>query len=448
MTINLFAFYAACTALLLFVLGVLTLPLLRRGGRHDLAPDAEAAQVAVHRDQLREIERERAAGTLNETQFAAARGQIEARLGEELAAMPRTAEAVPRRPANSHASWRGPASLVAAATAAVVIAGAWALYARLGTPQAIERQPGQVVNSDLATAGKAATPDGAPLPSMEVLAQRLALKLRTQTPDDAEGWALLARSYVEIKQYREAADAFAQAAKRIPDDATLLADYADALGMSRGKTLRGEPAALVQRALKADPNHPKALALAASAAFDDKQYRDAIAYWERLRAMLAPTSDDARGIEANIAEARALLDGTAGSGAAPTDASARPGPGPTPIAASGDKISGTVRVAPELAAKVGRGDTLFVYAKSVSGPAMPLAIVRAGTDAFPFAFRLDDSQAMLPELRLSRVSEVALTARVSHRGSATPQPGDLQGTVQPVKVGSSGVEVIIDQVVR
>ena len=44
--------------------------------------------------------------------------------------------------------------------------------------------------------------------------------------------------------------------------------------------------------------------------------------------------------------------------------------------------------------------------------------------------------------------EVALTARVSRRGSASPQPGDLQGTVQPVKVGSSGVEVIIDQVVR
>lgn len=447
MTINMFAFYAACTALLLFVLGVLTVPLVRRGGRHDPAPDAETAQVTVHRDQLREIERERAAGTLNEAQFAAARGQIEARLGEELAAMPRAEESAPQRATSPHAGWRGPAGLVAAATAAVVIAGAWALYARLGAPQAIERQPAQAVNPELAAAGKAVAPDGAPLPSMEILAQRLALKLRTQTPDDGEGWALLARSYVEIKQYREAADAFAQAAKRIPNDATLLADYADALGMSKGKTLRGEPAALAQRALKIDPNHPKALALAASAAFDDKQYRDAIVYWERLRAMLAPTSDDARGIEANIAEARALLDGTAVLVAAPGGASAGAGD-PAPIAASGDKISGTVRVAPELAAKVGRGDTLLVYAKSVSGPAMPLAVVRAGTDALPFAFRLDDSQAMLPELRLSRVSEVALTARVSRRGSATPQPGDLQGTLQPVKVGSSGVELVIDQVVR
>ena len=445
---NLFAFYAACTALLLFVLGVLTVPLLRRGGQRHVAPDLETAQVAVHRDQLREIERERAAGTLTETQFAAARGQIEARLGEELATMPRPPQAVPGRLADLRTGWRNPMWLVAAATAAVVIAGAWSLYAQLGTPQAIVNEAGQTASATAARAAKTTTTDGAPLPSMEVLAQRLALKMRTQTPDDGEGWALLARSYVEIKQYREAADAFAQATKRIPNDATLLSDYADALGMAKGKTLRGEPAALVQRALKADPNHPKALALAASAAFDDKQYRDAIAYWERLRAMLAPTSDDARGIEANIAEARALLDGRSAPLAAPVDVSAGTVPVTTPAAPSGSAISGTVRVAPELTAKVASGDTLFVYAKAVTGPQMPLAIVRANTAGFPFAFRLDESQAMLPELRLSRVSEVALTARVSHRGTATPQAGDLQGTVQPVKVGSSGVEVVIDQVVH
>ena len=444
---NLFAFYAACTALLLFVLGFLTVPLLRRGGQGHVAPDLETAQVAVRRDQLREIERERAAGTLTETQFAVARGHIEAQLGEELAATP-PAQVAAGRVVDPRRGWRDPIGLVVAATAAVVIAGAWALYAQLGAPQAIVNDAGKAAGATIAGAARTTTTDGAPLPSMEVLAQRLALKMRTQTPDDGEGWALLARSYVEIKQYREAADAFAEATKRIPNDATLLADYADALGMAKGKTLRGEPAALVQRALKADPNHPKALALAASAAFDDKQYRDAIAYWERLRALLAPTSDDARGIEANVAEARALLDGRSVPLAAPGDASTGVLPVATPAAPGGSVISGTVRVAPELTAKVASGDTLFVYAKAVTGPQMPLAIVRANTPGFPFAFRLDESQAMLPELGLSRVSEVALTARVSHRGTATPQPGDLQGTVQPVKVGSSGIEVTIDQVVR
>jgi cytochrome c-type biogenesis protein CcmH len=79
---------------------------------------------------------------------------------------------------------------------------------------------------------------------------------------------------------------------------------------------------------------------------------------------------------------------------------------------------------------------------------MPLAILRTRSATFPYAFRLDDHQAMLPELSLSRVAEVALTARVSHGGAATPQVGDLQGIVQPVKVGTSGVDLLVDQVVH
>jgi cytochrome c-type biogenesis protein CcmH len=282
---------------------------------------------------------------------------------------------------------------------------------------------------------------------MDVLAQRLALKLRTQTPDDGEGWALLARSYVELKQYREAADAFSRAVKRIPSDATLLADYADALGVANGKTLRGEPAALVQRALKADPKHPKALALAASAAFEDKKYRHAIDYWEELRTLLTPTSDEAKGIEANIAEANALLG--AKSVAAPTSlAAALAAAVDAAPTSGGGAISGTVRVAPDLAEKVSSGDTLLVYAKAVARSGPPLAVVRVAATGLPLAFRLDDSQAMVPELRLSSVSEVALTARVSHSGAATPQSGDLQGVIQPVKVGAQGVELVMDQVVR
>ena len=437
MSTHLFAFYAASTALVLFALAALVVPLVRRGRAGRAAPDPVSAQVAVYRDELRELERELNAGTLTQEQFTSARREIEARLAEDIRTVPPT----PQRPSagRGRGGWRNPLGIVAAAIAVIVAGGSWWLYARLGAPLAIEatgQAPGGAVNT------KADAGARTPLPSMEVLAQRLALKMRTQTPDDGEGWALLARSYVEIKQYREAADAFAQAAKRIPNDATLLADYADALGMANGKTLRGEPTALAQRALKTDPKHPKALALAASAAFEEKKYREAIAYWQRLGAVLAPGSDEARGVEANIAEAQALLAGKPPVAAAavetPTDAAP----------AQGGSISGTVRIAPELAAKLGRDDTLFVYARALTGPAMPLAIVRAKAAEFPFAFQLDDSQAMLPEMRLSRVSDVALTARVSQHGAATPEKGDLQGSIQPVKVGSRGIDLVIDQVVR
>lgn len=441
MSTNLFAFYAACTALLLFVLGVLIVPLLRRGNSRRVAPDAEAASSAVYRDQLREIEIDVAAGTLTVEQGALVRHEVISRLAEDLADTP--VATTPPRPARL--GWRSPMGAAIAGTVVVVVAGAWGLYARLGAPTAIESETPRA--SQPAIAGAPVAGERAPIPGMDVLAQRLALKLRTQTPDDGEGWALLARSYVELKQYREAADAFSRAVKRIPNDPTLLGDYADALGMANGKTLRGEPAALVQRALKVDPKHPKALALAASAAFEDKKYRQAIGYWEELRALLAPTSDEARGIEANIAEANTLLG--AKSLAAPTSvAEALAAAVDAAPASGGGAISGTVRVAPELAAKVSSGDTLLVYARAVARSGPPLAVVRVAATALPLAFRLDDSQAMVPELRLSSVSEVALTARVSHSGAATPQSGDLQGIIQPVKVGAQGVELVMDQVVR
>jgi cytochrome c-type biogenesis protein CcmH len=433
MSTNLFAFYAASTALVLFVLAVLVAPLLRRGGPGRMAPDPTSSDVAVYRDGLRELERDLAAGTLTQDQFAAARGELEARLAEDL----RTAPAA-TRPVTAGAArrgWGSPLGIVTAATAVLVAGGSWWLYARLGAPQAIES------TGMSQRGGGASAKADAPLPSMEVLAQRLALKMRTQTPDDGEGWALLARSYVELRQYREAADAFAQAAKRVPNDATLLADYADALGMANGRTLRGDPAGLAQRALKLDPKHPKALALAASSAFEEKKYREAVTYWERLRAVLPTGSDEARGTESNIAEARALL-----AGKAPALAAA--GNSPEVATGSDASITGSIRVSPELVAKVKSGDTLYVYARALTGVSMPLAIVRTRTASFPYAFRLDDAQAMVPELRLSRVSEVALTARLSHGGSATPQSGDLQGTMTPVKVGASDVELVIDEVVR
>ncbi|MEZ5660062.1 MAG: NAD(P)-binding domain-containing protein [Burkholderiaceae bacterium] len=108
-------------------------------------------------------------------------------------------------------------------------------------------------------------------------------------PDDTQGWAILARSYSVLGEHAEAVKAFERASQGAGDDAGLLADYADALAMANGRTLQGEPLSLVQRALAIDPTHTKALSLAASAAFDDGDFKGAIAYWENL---IATASSD------------------------------------------------------------------------------------------------------------------------------------------------------------
>jgi cytochrome c-type biogenesis protein CcmH len=108
-------------------------------------------------------------------------------------------------------------------------------------------------------------------------------------------------------------------------------------------------------------------------------------------------------------------------------------------------ISGTVTVAPGLAGKGSSTDTLFVFAREVSGPPMPVAIVRATKKDLPFTFRLDDSTSPMPSRKLSGAGTVVIVARLSKSGQAMPQSGDLEGTSQPVSSGLDGITVVIDR---
>jgi cytochrome c-type biogenesis protein CcmH len=108
-------------------------------------------------------------------------------------------------------------------------------------------------------------------------------------------------------------------------------------------------------------------------------------------------------------------------------------------------ISGKVSIAPSLAGKGSATDTLFVFAREMSGPPMPVAIVRATKKDLPFTFRLDDSTSMMPSRKLSDVGTVVIVARLSKSGQAMPQSGDLEGTSQPVSPGTEGVTVVIDR---
>ncbi|MDH3438635.1 MAG: c-type cytochrome biogenesis protein CcmI, partial [Betaproteobacteria bacterium] len=239
-------------------------------------------------------------------------------------------------------------------------------------------------------------------------------------------------------------EAYANAAARTPNDAQLLADYADALGMAQGRNLEGEPEKLIARALAIDPANTKALALAATAAFNRRDYANAVQYWERMLTVLPPDSEAAQVVRSNIAEARSLAGGAlaAASPAAPAPALA-----PAPADAGG-RVSGVVKLAPELAGKIAPTDTVFVFARAAQGPRMPLAILRRQARDLPLEFTLDDSMAMTPAMKLSSFPQVVIGARVSKSANAVPQPGDLQGLSAPIQVGANGVSVVIDSEVR
>src|SRR5438105_14370500 len=364
-------------------------------------PSRREANMAIYRDELRSLDADLAAGTLAREDYERSRLELEARLLEDVAAE----EPAATRPAGQRAA-------LAVGVALPVVA--LAVYFAAGNPGALAPHP--------------AMPDAA---QIEAMLTRLAAKLE-ENPGDVEGWKLLGRSYTVLGRYPQAVAAYAKAAERAPRDAQLLADFADALAMARGR-LAGEPERLIARALEIEPANLKALALAGSVAFERQDYARAADTWSRMLPLVPRDSEEARTITENVAEAKKL----AGIGASsPHAASAHPG------------VRGTVRLAPALRKQVKPDDTVFVFARAADGPAMPLAVLRARAGDLPLQFALNDSMAMAQGMSVSAHARVVVTARVSKSGSAKPAPGDLQGASGPVANDASGVAVTIDSVVR
>ncbi|MGH8757725.1 MAG: tetratricopeptide repeat protein, partial [Burkholderiales bacterium] len=272
---------------------------------------------------------------------------------------------------------------------------------------------------------------------MQAMVGRLAERMKAN-PEDGQGWVMLGRSYGVLGRFDDAASAYANAVERLPGNADVLADYADMLGMTQGGRLQGKPETIIERALKVDPDNPKALALAGTAAFEKKDYRNAVNNWEHLLRLAPQDSEFARSVSASIAEARELDNRTSGRPAAPVPSTAQVAKG----------VSGVVKLAPALADKVAPTDTVFIFARAAEGPRMPLAIVRKQARELPITFKLDDSMAMAPEMKMSNFPQLVVGARISKSSNAAPQPGDLQGMSGAVTNGTAGITVLIDKEIR
>jgi cytochrome c-type biogenesis protein CcmH len=384
-------FWLIAAGLALASLALLLRPLLIR--RTPTALARSDVNVSIYRDQLRELDADLAAGTLARAEYDRARAELEARLlddvqGSDEAPVPRAQSRAP----------------LAVALAVPLLA--LGVYAAVGKPAALQGDPEAVTAAQV-----------------EAMVGRLAARMR-ENPDDVEGWKMLGRSYSVLGRFAEAADAYAKAAVRAPRDAQLLADFADALAMARGQSLEGEPEKLVLRALEIDPNNLKALALAGTAAFGRRDFAGAVTYWERMLPHVPADSEDARTIRENVAEARKLT-------SQPSIA-----------------LTGTVSLSPQLQGKAEPDDVVFVFARAVEGPPMPLAVARTRVRELPYRFRLDDSMAMTPAAKLSAFPRVIVGARVSKAGTAAAQPGDLQGASAPVANDAAAVDVVIDSTVR
>lgn len=385
--------------------------------------DALHSLLAPFKRQLADLEQAHAAGTLSRAQRDAERASLERRLLDML-----LHDAAADAPAAAKPSW---ALLVGLLVLVLVLAIGGYSYNRSANPP-----QGQEEGAD----------GGADQAQVLAMVEQLAERMK-QNPNDAEGWAMLARSYSVMERNEDALAAYQKAVALRQDDAGLLVDYADALAVKNQHNLQGEPMALIQRALKLNPDHIKGLALAGTDAFVRKDFALAVKYWSRIEAVGPPDNMLVQRVSSSLQEARKLAGLPAQ--AAPLVAQTKPQAqaDARSAAAGGPSVSGTVRLAPELRAQASPDDVVFIFAKAANGR-MPLAAERKQVKDLPYTFTLDDSKSMSPQALLSSATQVLISARISKSGNAIAQPGDLQGQSAPVALGAKDLRIEIREVVK
>ena len=246
---------------------------------------------------------------------------------------------------------------------------------------------------------------------------RAALEGRLAQRDDTDGRRrfMLARLDMEFEHYSAAADQFGLILKKFPEDAGIAAQYAQALYLASNRQLTPEVLAQAQRALQLDPNQTTALGLLGIAAFERKDFAQALMHWRHLQRLLPAGAPGAAMIEQGIKQAEQQL-----------------GPEGFP----GPKIVVSVSLAAELASRPPRG-TLFVFAKAIDGPPMPLAVARLDPARLPLEVVLDNSMAMAPGMDLSSARQVQIFARITASGQVRREPGDLEGSSAPLTISET-----------
>jgi cytochrome c-type biogenesis protein CcmH len=276
-------------------LGAVLWPLRRRAAA--AAKTADPNDVAVYRDQLVEIERDKATGLIGEPEAEAARVELSRRL---LAAADRMRGAQATGP---DGGGEKPRRLAAAGALVALPVGAIAFYLAIGSPS--------LPDEPLAARIAAAHQDN----SAQALFARVEAHLE-QHPDDGRGWEVIAPIYMDIGRYDDAVKARGNALRLLGTTAEREAYYGEALTAQANGVVTAEAKAAFDRAIDRDRRDPTARFYQGLAAEQDGSREDAARIW---RALLADAPADAPWV-AIVRTALARVEGPAASAAAPAPA--------------------------------------------------------------------------------------------------------------------------------
>lgn len=399
--------------------------LLRKRPSEDVS--SNELNITLIKQQLAELDADLESGELDQEHYEASRRDLEKELLEDISGSDSALTGSPK-------AGRFAIAVLLLAVPAMAIP----LYLTIGSPGIIPRlAEAPIQGSEAAQAGHEAP--GQSMASMVDLVEKLAQRLE-QEPNNPDGWKMLGRSYMALNRFGDALKAYEKAYALNPNDSDLLLAYASTMAQINNNDFTGRPAELIAKALELDPQNPNVLWLMGINHFQSGEYPQAVQYWEQVLAQLEPGSEEAMSVAEYLREARSKL--PAGSQATVTTTEKT-----EPVQAAGGKIQVTVSLDPALRDKVQGSDRVFIFARALQGPPMPLAAIRRQVKDLPATLVLDDSMAMMPELVLSNFDQVAVGARISKSGDPKPQSGDLQGEISPVKPGQEGtIQLVVNSV--
>ena len=392
-------FWLAAGLLLLVALSFLLIPVLR-GRRAQREEDRTALNVALYQERVAELQAEQEEGVLTPAQLDTGRAEAARELladteGADTARVSRLGKPLP---------------LLAAILVPVLGLG---LYLHFGASDKVE------LTREFAQAPQ----------SMEEMTRRLERAVAAQ-PDSAEGLYFLGRTYMAQDRPADAAKIFERTVAVAGRQPELLGQWAQAQYFADNKKWSDKVQALTDEALKADPKEVTSLGLLGIAAFEGERYQDAIDYWNRLLVQLPPDDSSRTALQGGIDRANEKLQASGGKVAQ----------APVVAAKTAALLKVRVDLAPDLKAKVQPGDTVFIFARATSGPRAPLAAKRLTVADLPATVELGDSDAMMPQLKLSNFPEVQLVARISRAGQ--PTAGEWIGRSQPLASSTTAPQTL------
>jgi len=406
------SFWIAVVALLALALAILLLPLLR-ATRAQADGQRKTQNIQIAREQKQQLEAQLAAGEIGQAEFDSAYLDLQTALALE----------IERGEAPKQAT-RG--KWMALVVALAVPVASLALYLAFGDYRVVE-------NPALAEQGTSPHNGSAPQMSLDEMETALKEKLRSK-PDDAEGWFMLGRTMMAKQDFASAVTAFQRSNDLMPNEPGIMFALADALAMTKNGDLQGEPEALVQKGLELAPRFPNGLWLAGMAANQRGDFAAAHNYWSTLLPLVQDNPQSAQEIRSLLA----MLEKRVPELASQT----------TPAAPAGRQLTLQVDISDALRARASPDSTVFVYAKAMQGPPMPLAVKRLRVSDLPATLTLSDADAMIPAMKLSSYDQVIVGARVSPSGNPIAQNGDFYTELDSVDSTNPPpqISLTIDQV--